>query len=212
MTTRRSLVSLTVAALTLSALAGCSSGTADTVATSAGANQAAVPTGSATDVAFAQSMIPHHQQAVEMADLALSGGSGASDQVRRLARQIKAAQDPEMQQMTKWLQGWGAPTAMPGTTDGSGMAGMDHSGHDMGGMSVSGMMTADQMTRLRQARGPRFDQLWLSMMIDHHQGAIAMAEQARSSGNVLVRVMADGIIAAQREEIGAMSALLDGGR
>ena len=119
MTTRRSLVSLTVAALTLSALAGCSSGTADTVATSAGANQAAVPTGSATDVAFAQSMIPHHQQAVEMADLALSGGSGASDQVRRLARQIKAAQDPEMQQMTKWLQGWGAPTAMPGTTDGS---------------------------------------------------------------------------------------------
>lgn len=169
-------------------------------------------TGSATDVAFAQSMIPHHQQAVEMADLALAPQADASPQVRQLAEQIKAAQDPEIQQMTGWLQGWGAPTAMPGASSAPGMQGMDHSGHDMGGMSVSGMMTDEQMQALRAASGQEFDDMWLQMMIEHHQGAIAMAEQVKGgAGDPQVAALADQIIAAQQQEIATMQESLAAG-
>jgi uncharacterized protein (DUF305 family) len=211
--TRRSVVAVSIAALAVGALTGCSSSTADTTSPSPGISQTAADApGSATDIAFAQSMIPHHEQAIAMADLALSVDSGASQQVRQLAEQIKAAQDPEIEQMTQWLQGWGVPTAMPGATDGSAMAGMDHSGHDMGGMTVAGMMTAEEMQALRQASGRQFDQMWLSMMIDHHEGAIAMAGQSRSTGNPQVKAMADAIVAAQQEEIAAMKALSAGGQ
>ncbi|MFN8184745.1 MAG: DUF305 domain-containing protein [Candidatus Nanopelagicales bacterium] len=210
MKTRRTFA---IAALALGALTACSSGPSETAVTAtASASQVAVdPAGSATDVAFAQSMIPHHEQALEMADLALSGDSGASQQVRQLAERIKSAQDPEIQQMTAWLQDWGAPTAMPGASD-RGVAGMDHSGHDMGDMTVSGMMAAEQMQQLRQVSGRQFDRMWLSMMIAHHEGAIAMAEQAQSSGNGQVKAMSVGIAAAQQEEISAMQELLAGGR
>ncbi|MEI2784588.1 MAG: DUF305 domain-containing protein [Candidatus Nanopelagicales bacterium] len=165
--------------------------------------------GSPTDIAFAQSMIPHHQQAIEMADLALDpADSGASEQVKQLAEQIKGAQDPEIQQMTQWLQAWGAPTAMPGATDGGGTAGMDHSGHDMGGMTMSGMMTAEQMQQLEQARGADFDQMWLTMMIAHHQGAISMAQQAQASNSSQVTTLTDAIITGQQQEIATMQQLL----
>lgn len=164
--------------------------------------------GSPTDIAFAQSMIPHHQQAIEMADLALDPAAGASEQVKQLAEQIKGAQDPEIQQMTQWLQAWGAPTAMPGATDGGGTAGMDHSGHDMGGMTMSGMMTAEQMQQLEQARGADFDQMWLTMMIAHHQGAISMAQQAQASNSSQVTTLTDAIITGQQQEIATMQQLL----
>jgi len=209
----RPAVIVTIAVLAVSALSGCSSSRDATAPPSAGTTRTTADApGSATDIAFAQSMIPHHEQAIAMADLALSVDSGASQQVRQLAEQIKAAQDPEIEQMTRWLQGWGAPTVMPGATDGSGMSGMDHSGHDMGGMTVAGMMTAEQMQALQQARGRQFDQLWLSMMVDHHDGAIAMARQARTTQNPQVKAMADTIVAAQQEEITAMQALLAGGQ
>ncbi|MCB0918101.1 MAG: DUF305 domain-containing protein [Actinobacteria bacterium] len=158
---------------------------------------------SASDVAFAQGMIPHHEQAVEMADLALDPRADASAQVKQLARQIKGAQDPEIEMMTQWLQQWGAPTEMPGTT--GDLAGMDHSGHDMGGMTMSGMMTAEQMQDLHQATGATFNTMWLEMMIAHHEGAIAMAEQVKaSSTDPAVTRLADEIIAAQRAEITTM--------
>lgn len=168
--------------------------------------------GTPTDIAFAQSMIPHHQQAIEMADLALDPQSGASEQVQELAQQIKAAQDPEIQQMTQWLQAWGAPTAMPGATDGSGVAGMDHSGHDMGAMTMSGMMTAEQMQQLQQARGTDFDQMWLTMMIAHHQGAISMAQQAQVSNSNQVTTLTDAIITGQQQEITTMQQLMSEGQ
>jgi len=148
-------------------------------------------------------MIPHHEQAVEMADLALDPRADASAQVKQLARQIKGAQDPEIEMMTQWLQQWGAPTEMPGTT--GDLAGMDHSGHDMGGMTMSGMMTAEQMQDLHQATGATFNTMWLEMMIAHHEGAIAMAEQVKaSSTDPAVTRLADEIIAAQRAEITTM--------
>jgi uncharacterized protein (DUF305 family) len=153
-------------------------------------------------------MIPHHEQAVEMADLALSADSGASEQVRQLAEQIKAAQDPEIEQMTEWLQAWGAPSAMPGASDGDELQGMDHRGHDMGGMTVAGMMTAEQMAQLQAASGTRFDEMWLTMMIAHHQGAVAMAEQAASSSNPDVTTLAEAVIATQQQEISQMQTML----
>jgi uncharacterized protein (DUF305 family) len=154
-------------------------------------------------------MIPHHQQAVEMADLALAPQSGASPEVTQLAAQIKAAQDPEIAQMSTWLQQWGAPTSMPGASAAAQMPGMDHSGHDMGGMSVSGMMTTEQMDQLAATSGEQFDGVWLAMMVEHHQGAIAMAEQAKtSSDSPDVTALTQQIITAQQTEISTMRDLL----
>lgn len=200
---RKTLATFGLAAALAAGLAACSSSGTDT--SSATPNVSVAVTGSATDIAFAQGMIPHHEQAVEMADLALDPRADASPQVKKLARQIKGAQDPEIQQMTQWLQQWGAPTAMPGAT--GDMSDMDHGGHDMGGMTMSGMMTDEQMAQLSQATGEQFDTMWLQMMIAHHEGAISMAEQVKAgSDNPEVTSMADAIITGQRAEIETMRA------
>ncbi len=163
---------------------------------------AASPQGSAVaaaaaDISFAQLMIPHHQQAVEMADLAR--GRASSPEVEQLAVQIKAAQDPEIQVMSDWLREWGAPLEM----------GDDHGSHDMGGMTMSGMMTDEDMQALANATGSEFDRLWLQMMIAHHQGAISMADEVRAeSTNADVTALAREVIAAQAAEIDTMQKLL----
>ncbi len=207
MNRRNTVATVLLAASVMGGLAACSSHSDE--AASGGA-ATATAAGSATDVAFAQSMIPHHQQAVEMADLALDPQSDASPQVKALAKQIKAAQDPEIQQMSAWLAQWGASTAMPSASGDAGdMAGMDHSGHDMGGITMSGMMTAEDMAKLSSASGKTFDTLWLQMMIAHHEGAVQMAEQVKAdSGNPQVTALADSVIAGQTQEIETMQALL----
>ena len=111
----------------------------------------------AADIAFASDMIPHHQQAVEMADLAAQRASNA--QVKSLAAAIKAAQDPEIQTMSGWLSQWGQP--VPSDTDGHDMADMSHGD----GATMEGMMTDEEMQRLAAASGADFDQLWLELMI-----------------------------------------------
>lgn len=153
-------------------------------------------TGAAADVAFAQLMIPHHQQAVEMADLALKYAQ--SRQVKELATQIKSAQDPEIDTMTQWLEDWGAPMTMP-SSDGE-MGDMD-----MGGMGTAGMMSEAEMQALSEARGTEFDQMWLQMMIAHHEGAIAMAEQVLETTNdPEVTALAQDVVQAQQTEIDSM--------
>jgi uncharacterized protein (DUF305 family) len=148
-------------------------------------------------------MIPHHQQAIEMA--ALAAANATSPEVKALAVQIEAAQDPEIQTMTQWLTTWGAPLEMEGTTDG----GMDHGDMDMGGMTVAGMMSAEDMATLANATGADFDAMWLQMMIAHHQGAIAMAQQvAETTTNPEVGELADAIITGQTTEITTMQQLL----
>ena len=150
-----------------------------------------------SDVSFAQQMIPHHQQAVEMADLALTRET--SPEVKKLAEQIKAAQGPEIEMMSMWLQSWGAPMEM----------GEDHSGHDMGGMDMSGMMSDDDMQALADAQGAELDRMWLEMMIAHHQGAISMAEQVKAaSSNADVTSLAGAVMTGQAEEIDTMQKLL----
>ena len=103
-------------------------------------------------------MIAHHEQAIEMAEIALDPNTGASAEVVDLATRIQAAQDPEVELMTGWLTAAGESVTMD-TSD----------GHDMS--SMDGMMTADQMDAMAAMTGAEFDQMWLEMMIAHHEGA-----------------------------------------
>jgi uncharacterized protein (DUF305 family) len=150
-----------------------------------------------SDVQFAQGMIPHHQQAVEMADLAVA--KAASPEVKDLATRIKAAQDPEIQQMTAWLKDWDKP--LEASSD---MEGMDH-GSGSGSGTAMGVMTAEAMANLEAAAGDEFDTMFLEMMIRHHQGAIDMAKQEQSKGKFAdTKALADSIVTSQQAEIDAM--------
>ena len=159
------------------------------------------------DAMFVMMMIPHHQQAVEMADLALSNSS-ASAFVRDLASRIKAGQQPEIDLMSSWLDQWGIAAGPAGSEQG-----IDHSGHDMGDMSgmamgdagMPGMMTQEQMEELQSAKGADFNRLWLIMMIEHHEGALDMVQSVlQSTANDEVRSLAQAMATAQRAEIKQM--------
>ncbi len=156
----------------------------------------------AGDVTFAQGMIPHHQQAVEMATIALDPARNAGAKVKDLATRIQGAQDPEIQLMTGWLAEWGQPV--------DGMGGMSMDGIEMADMpGMEGMMTADEMTGLEAATGPAFDKLWLDMMVRHHQGAVTMSKTAKTDGKAaVVKELAAKIVSAQEGEIAEMQKLL----
>lgn len=152
------------------------------------------------DVRFAQMMIPHHEQAVEMAELA---DGRAGEEVQALAEEIEAAQGPEIEQMNDLLESWGEEPM-------DDMGGMDHDGMD----GMDGMMSEQQMADLEQAEGDAFDTMFLEMMIEHHEGAIAMAETEIEKGaNPEAQELAQEIIDAQRAEIEQMNDMLgtDGG-
>lgn len=150
------------------------------------------------DVVFAQGMIPHHEQAVEMAEIALDPTVGAGPEVVDLATRIRTAQDPEIELMTGWLSEWGQPMQMD-----------MGDGHDMS--SMEGMMTVEDMSALASLTGAEFDQRWMEMMVAHHQGAIAMAETLQAEGsNPEAIELAGQIIAAQQAEIDQLRALLGG--
>lgn len=151
------------------------------------------------DVAFAQGMIPHHRQAVEMADLAAERAGSA--EVKDLAAGISAAQGPEIKTMTDWLAAWGEDVPEED------MAGMDHG--NMSGGEMSGMMSQDQMNELAAASGASFDQMFLNMMIEHHEGAIEMAAIEQADGeNAEALALAKQIEADQSAEIQVMQGLL----
>jgi uncharacterized protein (DUF305 family) len=150
------------------------------------------------DVSFAQDMIVHHRQAIEMASMAAD--RAASQEVKDLAADIEAAQDPEIESMTGWLEAWGedVPEDMSGD-----MGGMDH------GDEMPGMMTQEDMDALMDTNGAEFDQMFLTMMIEHHQGAIDMAEMEQSDGeNPDAIAMAEQIQTAQESEVETMQQLL----
>ena len=130
------------------------------------------PSYTEADIAFMSGMIAHHAQAVQMAGWAPS--HGASPAVRRLCERIVVAQRDEIAFMQQWLRDRGLPVPEPDPR-GHLMPGMDHP------MLMPGMLTPDQMTKLDQTREAEFDRLFLTFMIQHHQGAIAMVEHLMGS-------------------------------
>ena len=151
----------------------------------------------AADEMFVTMMIPHHQQAIEMADLIL-GKDGIDERVVTLAQQIKDAQGPEIETMQGWLQEWGLPSPDPSA---GGMEGMDHG---------DGMMSEEDMAALESATGVEATRLFLQGMIEHHNGAITMAQQEVANGqNPDAKQLAHDIIDAQKAEIVTMNRLLD---
>nr|WP_245528944.1 DUF305 domain-containing protein [Beutenbergia cavernae] len=145
------------------------------------------------DVVFAQMMIPHHAQAIEMADLIL-GKADIRPEVTDLALEIKEAQGPEISQLAQWLGEWGAEETAPEE--------MDHGPMD-------GMMSEEDMQALESAQGAEAERLFLEQMIVHHEGAIEMAETQLEDGlHEPVHRMAQDIVDTQQAEISTMEQLL----
>ncbi|MGW1885565.1 DUF305 domain-containing protein [Streptomyces sp. NPDC001970] len=150
------------------------------------------------DVTFAQQMIPHHEQALEMAELA--DGRAADAEIRTLAGLIERAQDPEIRTMKSWLKGWGRPES----------SGMDHAaGHDGSG-GTAGMMSEQDMAALRDLTGADFDRTFAQLMIAHHNGAIEMAEDEQRNGrNATARKLAAAVVENQSAEVEQLGRILD---
>ncbi|MEW2317361.1 DUF305 domain-containing protein [Streptomyces bauhiniae] len=143
----------------------------------------------AADRSYARMMIVHHTQALAMTELAPERAE--STQVKRIAERIAAAQGPEISAMKGWL-----------ATSGKGGTAHDHG-------TMPGMATEAQLTELRAARGKAFDQLFLKLMITHHEGAITMATDVKAQGNnIQIEEMADDVIAQQTSEIVRMRDML----
>lgn len=145
------------------------------------------------DVRFVQMMIPHHQQATEMAKLAATRAS--LPQVKSLAAAIETAQGSQKETMTGWLKSWGATVPSAGPT---------------GGVPIPGLQSDTAMKKLGTLSGTAFDKTFLQMMIKHHQGAITMAktEQARGS-SADAKALASSIVTSQSAEITEMQKLLN---
>lgn len=189
---------LALAAVTSAAvLAGCG-----------GDDEVAQPDAAATfntaDVTFAQQMVPHHSQAVKMATLAATRAKDPA--VKKLAAQIAAGQGPEIETMQQLLERWGQPLVPD-------MEGMDHStmspeeamtmAADMPGMASGG-----DLKMLAAARGARFDQMFLTMMIKHHLGALQMAKTERAEGQDPDAIrLAEKMETAQQGEVKKMQGL-----
>lgn len=191
------------AALTLT-LAGCSS--SESSGDPAGFNDA--------DVDFATDMIQHHAQALVMVDLSL--GRELDPEMVELTDQIRAAQAPEIEQMVGWLNDWDKP--VPETSrDHANAHADDHGGGDDHGddstmdADMPGMQSGEELDALEAAQGQEFQTMWLSMMIEHHEGAVEMAEEVLDEGqNGEVRKLAEGIVETQTTEIETMQQLLEG--
>lgn len=146
----------------------------------------------AADIMFAQMMLPHHEQAIVMSDIMLEK-SDIPANVTAMAKQIKDAQGPEITTLTGWLKEWNAPTDAP----------MDH--------EMDGMMSEDDLNKLRAATGTEAAKLFLTQMIEHHEGAVDMAEDEIEDGkNADAVAMAKSIVESQQKEIDEMRTMLKG--
>jgi uncharacterized protein (DUF305 family) len=219
---------------------GCSNSADQAGPTTSGvsASGSASETHNQADVMFAQHMIPHHQQAIEMSDMMLDK-QGIDPRVTDLANKIKAAQGPEIETMQGWLTEWGVPTMapmMPPSMPHNGMpdqspppsptdphhgdttapgppssrSGMPGPGGMAGMGPMQGMMSDQDMAALQNAQGVEASKLFLTQMIRHHQGAITMGQQEIDTGRYPDAVsMAQSIVTSQQEEIKTMQDLLN---
>ncbi|MDS2172828.1 DUF305 domain-containing protein [Nesterenkonia sp. CL21] len=171
----------------------------------------------AADVDYAQGMIAHHEQAIEMSEILLEN-EGLDPELESLAEDIKAAQGPEIEQMNSWLEAWedgehADHEAEGHATDGhatDGQGGHDghgdseaHGGHD-------GMLTEDQLLEFTDAEGAEAERLFLEGVILHHEGAVEMAEEHLEQGqNPEALELSEQVIEDQSEEIELMEGLLE---
>jgi uncharacterized protein (DUF305 family) len=188
------LVSVLVSIALASSLSACTSASD---AESDLAHQHHVDSTDASDVGFTSSeimffqmMIPHHQQAIEMSELAITRAQDPF--ILELAEQISGAQDPEIDQMKGWLTAAGASLEM------------DHA------MDMDGMLTEEQMQELAGASGADFDRLFAQYMIEHHRGAIGMLGMVKKTQNAEVAKIAQDILVGQTKEIEEMKTWLEG--
>jgi uncharacterized protein (DUF305 family) len=166
--------------------------------------KATLPPLSRADVEFMQGMIMHHQQAVEMT--AWIPSRTENKELRALGARISSSQSDEIKFMRRWLveRGESQSMAMPD------MSGMDASHHEM--MLMPGMLTPEQMAALHQAKGGRFDRLFLTGMIQHHEGALTMVkelfENAGAGQDAEIFDFANDADNTQRAEIKIMQGML----
>lgn len=219
--------SLTAVALASAlALAGCGTGgeqntdaasetTSSTAAATGAGSPSSTPSGATSgepiaeehnddDVMFAQMMIPHHQQAVQMSEMMLAKDN-VDPQIQELANKIVAAQGPEIDRLEQMLQTWGGPTSAA-----AGDMGHESMGHDSdSGSGMEGMMTEEDMDQLQAAEGDEAAELFLTQMTEHHRGAIDMAKEEVTNGqNSQAIAMAQKVIDDQEAEIQEMDGLL----
>jgi len=186
---RKNLATIALPVAAPPALAGCGG---DDPAGTAAHNDA--------DVTFAQEMIPHHRQAVEMA--ALAEGRSQDPDVRGLAEDVEAAQAPEITTMTEWLEAWGEDVP----TDSMDRSDMGHGSSE----AMPGMMSAEGIAELEQAEGVAVDRLFLELMVEHHEGALEMARTRQAEGEIPdALALAERIEADQVAEIAEMQHLLE---
>ncbi len=145
---------------------------------------------SSDDIMFLQMMIPHHQQAIEMSDLALTKSSDS--ELLALAKDIRDGQGAEIVKMKAWLDGANA--------------GMDP-GHSMGD-SMGGMLSGSELAALEAATGKSFDLLWLKGMTGHHDGAIDMAAMIEDAENAEIKSFGQAIVSAQSAQNKQMAAMI----
>lgn len=204
MTTIRVRIAAAVTALATAVIvAGCSSSSGEghkgghgaansTTAAGAGSDSAQgdAKDHNAQDVTFTQGMIPHHQQAVEIATLAQTSDNA---ELRKLANTIIDGQASEITAFQNMLLQWGVPEQP------------DHSAHN----GMQGMIDQPTIDRLKTLKGADFDRLWLQSMITHHEGAIAMADEEIAKGKSPDTIqVAKVILATQKAEIEQMNTLL----
>jgi len=185
--TGKILATAATAALLMASMTACTAGTTEMGHDDHQSDSAAAGL-SSDDIMFAQMMIPHHEQAIEMSTLAETRAQ--SPEVLALAAKIKAAQTPEIETMKGWLTKAGASLDM------------GHAAH------MDGMLTDSQMQALKNASGAEFDRLFLEGMILHHEGAVEMTEMVTGSKNEDAHTLGHSIDDSQTDEIAYMKDLL----
>jgi hypothetical protein len=183
----KALAAAAAAALIMASLTACAPGTSE-MNHDGHQSDSAAGGFSSDDIMFAQMMIPHHEQAIEMSTLAETRAE--NPEVKALAAKIKAAQAPEIEIMKGWLTKAGAST---------------HMGHTMG---MDGMLSEAEMQALRNATGQEFDRLFLEGMIAHHEGAVEMTSMVTGSKNADAHELGHSIDDSQTDEIAFMKELL----
>ncbi|MEO5664355.1 MAG: DUF305 domain-containing protein [Nocardioides sp.] len=201
--TTRALSALTLTAALALTAAAC--GNDDT--STATSSEVSTTEHNDADVEFASNMLQHHAQALAMVDLTID--RPLDPEVQQLAEQIRDAQAPEIETFTDWLTDW--DEEVPETVRDHSNAGhdMDDMGDSMNDENMPGMMTSDDMGALEDASDAEFQTMWLEMMVEHHEGAVAMAKAEQGDGQYKDAVdLAGNIVTSQTAEIETMKGLL----